>query len=131
MVLGLFTQAEAQNPYGNPYSSPDWLTRPTFSPWLELYRRGGVPDIPNYYQFVRPRQRMQRYLLERDRQLQRDHIQLRQLEQQQTAIQQTQAQMLAPQRPPGYMSPTGIGASFMTHGGYFGGSHRGYFGAGR
>jgi len=137
IVLSLFTQADAQNPYGNPYSSPNWLTRPTFSPWLELYRRGGIPDIPNYHQFVRPyhqfvrpRQEMQRYLLERDRQLQRQQLQLRQIERQQAAMQQTQAQMLAPQRPQNYRAPTGTGSSYMTHRSFFG-THERYFGIGR
>jgi len=130
IVLGLFTQADAQNPYGNPYSSPNWLTRPTISPWLELYRRDGIPDIPNYHQFVRPRQEMQRYLLERDRQLQRQQLQLRQIERQQAAIQQTQAEMVAPQRAQNYQAPTGTGSSYMTHRSFFG-THERYFGIGR
>jgi len=128
MVLGLFVQADAQNPYGNNnFSSPGWLSR---SPWMELYRSDtGVLSPYNY--FIRRTQRMNQYLLQRDQQLQGEQIRLRQLEYQQAATQQTLDQMLAPQRPPGHLSPTGIGASFMTHGGYFGGTHRGYFGAGR
>jgi len=131
IVLGIFTRADAQNPYGNPYSAPNWLTRPTISPWLQLYRRDGIPDVPNYHQFVRPRQQMQRYLLQQNQQLQRQQLQLRQIERQQAAMQQTQSQMLAPQQSPNYRAPTGIGSSYMTHGSYFGGSHKGYFGIGR
>jgi len=131
IVLLLSTEANAQSPYRNRITSPDWVTRPTLSPWLELYRRDGIPDVPNYHQFVRPRQQMQRYLLERDRQMQRQQLKLQQLERQQTTMQRTQSEMLAPQPPQNFGSQTGIGASYMTHGGYFGGSHRGYFGAGR
>lgn len=130
IVLGIFTQAPAQNPYGNPYSAPNWLTHPTISPWLELYRRDGIPDIPNYHQFVRPRQQMQRYLLQQNQQLQRQQLQLRQLERQQAAMQQTQSQMLAPQQSPSYRAPTGTGSSYMTHRAFFG-THERYFGVGR
>jgi len=125
--FGFFTQANGQNPYRNPYSSPDWLRRPTFSPWLELYREdSGV--LPNYHQFVRPRQRMQRYLLERDRQLQRQQIQMRQMQRQQAATEQLQRQMRAPQQQQNYRIPTGTGSTFMSYGYFM--NHRGYFGAG-
>jgi TolA-binding protein len=138
-AFSLCAEAEAQQiprPNNQRYmGGPNWMQRPTISPWLDLYREdGGVVDP--YNDFVRPQFRMQKYLLEQDRQAHQQQQQLRQLQpqlrqmqqqqqQQQTAIEGLQQQpgQMAPRQ--GFATPTGIGASYMSYGGFM--THRSYF----
>ncbi len=136
-ALALFSvsQAEAQYP-GTPQDrymgGPQWLQRPTISPWLDLYREdGGVVD--NYHQFVRPKFRMQKYLLQQDRQAHQQRVQMRQMQQNQQRQQDELENLQNPQQIPlpereGFKSQTGIGAGFMSYGGFM--THHGYFGRG-
>jgi len=142
LAVAFFLASEAdaqqvQRPNNQRYmGGPQWMRRPTLSPWLDLYREdGGVVDP--YNEFVRPQFRMQRYLLEQDRQTHQQQQQLRQLQpqlrqmQQQQQRQQTQLQELQQQQPgqmtprQGFATPTGIGAGYMSYGGFM--THRSYF----
>ena len=108
---------------------PQWMQRPTLSPWLDLYRQDlGVVDP--YNEFVRPKFRMQKYLLDQNRQENQQQMQQRQTQQmqqrQQTDIeglQNPQQQAIQPRQ--GFSSQTGIGAGFMNYGGFM--THRSYF----
>jgi hypothetical protein len=75
--------------------------RPTFSPYLDLLRTdGGV--LPNYFQFVRPQQRIVSDLQRQDRALRRNEQAIRSVERRVNAAD---------------TRPTGVG------GGYFNFSH--------
>jgi len=84
--------------------SPNYAARPVLSPWLDMFRDDPGP-LPNYHQFVRPRQQLQRTLAYQNAALQTQGTEIR-------AMQQRAYQ--AGQRPDGVM-PTGTGAVFMNY----------------
>ena len=134
-VLGTISAAEAQQQYGQDRYRPS--PRPTFSPWLDLYRQDhGV--LPNYHQFVRPKFEQQRRLREeerwrheQDRLMRQQQAEMQRMEQRQQAglqAAQEQSQRFQP-RPTQFGYPTGKGSGFMRYGYFM--THRSYFGAGR
>ena len=77
--------------------------KPTFSPYLDLFRNDPGP-LPNYNQFVRPKQELFRTLREQHSQLERQRASLGSLQERVTTMErQSQA------------GATGIGAGFMNY----------------
>ncbi|MFZ5830229.1 MAG: hypothetical protein ACOY3P_09075 [Planctomycetota bacterium] len=107
IVLAVFSASDAfgQSP------APSLIQRPSplQSPWFDLFRRDGGP-LPNYYQFVRPRQEIERQFA---RQQLVNASQQRQ-------IGSLGARLSAEQRGP-QLSPTGSAAGFMNYSHFYSG----------
>jgi hypothetical protein len=97
----------------SPYQNPTGTTQPTFSPYLNLLRRGNSAAL-NYYGLVRP----EREFREMDRNLQRD---LGATQQQLRATESDVEGLVNPELP----TTGGRAARFMDTGGYFGGGGTG------
>ena len=94
------------------YRAPD-LQRPTLSPYLDLLRPDFGP-LPNYYQYVRPREQARQTLERQDRALQR----------QDRSIQQQRLQLRALEAPAsqsgrGALAPRRTAATFMFYSHYY------------
>lgn len=101
--------ALAQRPARSSYRP----SRPTLSPWFNLYRsEGGALD--NYHSFVRPEQQLRRTLTQQESAIRQQGASLRTLGGQMSSMQQAY-----PTR------PTGTGSTFMNF------SHYYSFGGGR
>jgi hypothetical protein len=81
--------------------------KPIFSPYLDLFRADPGP-LPNYYQFVRPKQELLKTLQHQNTELERQRAGLGAV-QHQLSIIERQAQA----------GPTGIGAGFMNYSHYY------------
>ena len=84
-------------------------SRPTVSPYLNLFRRENNPYLPNYHSFVRPLQQ----------QHQANQLQQQALQQQSRALQQLQSQVQQVEqgRATGpLVAPTGKGSWFLQQG---------------
>lgn len=97
--------------YSSRYRS---LGRPTFSPWLDLYRRDPGPVGP-YLSNVRPRQELYRTLQGQEAGLRR---QTAGLQRQETGILSLQRRVTQLERG-GVMAPTGTGSVFMNYSHYY------------
>lgn len=98
VVLASVRSADAQR-----FSSRSSFTRPTLSPWLNLYRRDSGP-LDNYHTFVRPEQRLRRTLEQQRAGIQRQNA----------AIHSLGRQVSRLERPSG-VRPTGTGGTFMNY----------------
>lgn len=100
VTLLLSRPALAQAPGGG-------YTKPIFSPYLDLFRTDPGP-LPNYYQFVRPKQQLLKTLQNQNTQLERQRASLGALRQQVSTMErQSEAR------------PTGIGGGFMNYSHYY------------
>ncbi len=87
-------------------------SRPTFSPWLNLYQRNtGVLD--NYHTYVRPQMELERTLRQQDLTLSR----------QSAALRQVQSQLRTER--PAQAGPTGVHSTFMNYLHYYPGASTG------
>jgi hypothetical protein len=86
---------------------PTRYPNPVFSPYLDLFRANPGP-LPNYYQFVRPKQELLKTLQSQNTQLERQRASLGSLRQQVDIM----------ERQPG-AAPTGIGGGFMNYSHYY------------
>jgi len=78
-------------------------SRPTLSPWFDLYQRNSGP-LDNYHQFVRPQIELQDTLTQQNAAIQRGSAGLRSLRSEVTDLQQE-----------GNVRPTGTGSVFMDY----------------
>jgi hypothetical protein len=83
--------------------------RPALSPWLDMFRADPGP-LPNYHQFVRPRQELRRTLDRQASVIQTQGAALRGL-----------SQELPLTVRGGGMSPTGVGGSFLNYSHFYSG----------
>jgi len=91
-------------------------SRPTFSPWLNLYQRNtGVLD--NYHTYVRPQVELERTLRQQDLALSRQSAALRNIQGQLNRERPAQA------------GPTGVHSTFMNYSHYYPGASTGGLGA--
>ena len=88
-------------------------TKPTISPWLNLYDRNAGP-LGGYLGDVRPRMEVNRSLNQQQRAIDRQGQDLQSLGQQVTEMRQD-----------GAIAPTGTGAGFMNYGSHFQNSNPG------
>ena len=88
-------------------------TRPTISPWLNLYDRNAGP-LGGYLSDVRPRAELSRSLNQQQRAIDRQGSEIQSLGQQVTEMRQD-----------GAIAPTGIGAGFMNYSSHFQNSNSG------
>ena len=89
------------------------IRQPTLSPWFGLYRRDSGP-LPNYYQFVRPQQQLQRNLQRSSVAIYEQGNAIRALRQEITRSGQR-----------GPTIPTGVGGGFMNYSHYYPGLRSG------
>jgi hypothetical protein len=111
-LVGGTSVAEAQRPYSN--SSSYQPTRPTLSPYLQLFRTDPGQILPSYQNFVQPRVQAREFRRQQDGNVQN----LRQV-QQAGQLENT-----------GGTIQSGIGSGFQTSRQYFRG-HSSYFGTHR
>ena len=97
--------------YSSRYSS---LSRPTLSPWLNLYRRDPGPVGP-YLSYVRPEQELRRTLQGQEAGLRRQSAGL---QRQETGVLSLQRRVTQLERG-GVMAPTGTGSVFMNYSHYY------------
>ncbi|MBN2475901.1 MAG: hypothetical protein JXB62_14915 [Pirellulales bacterium] len=105
LLLAVADSALAQFPGAN--YRPSAFRQPSFSPWLNLYRRdSGVLDP--YHNFVRPEQQLINTLQRQQASLQRQNVGLQTLGQQLTQFERT-----------GSVRPTGTASVFMNYSHYY------------
>ncbi len=104
-LLTLFAadHADAQGGGYMPYTP----SRPTLSPWLNLYNKNAGP-IDNYHNYVRPEIQLRDTLQQQENQIGQQDSTIRSLGQQVTRMGQT-----------GKMAPTGIGSRYMNLSHYY------------
>jgi len=114
LVLAVFAvgviEARAQSPYvPRPRRTymPYQPARPTLSPWFNLYNTNRGP-LPNYYNYVVPRQQLERTLHEQE-----NAIRLQNAEYQRLQSDVSRFERAAPVR------PTGSSSDFFNHAGRF------------
>lgn len=96
-------RADAQGGGYMPYAP----SRPTVSPWLNLYNRNAGP-IDNYHNYVRPQIELRDTLQQQENQIGQQGSSIKSLGQQVTRMGET-----------GRMAPTGIGSRYMNLSHYY------------
>ncbi len=104
------SSVDAQSYYGPSYRP----SRPTISPYFQLYNRNSSP-VGNYHGFVRPRQQVYRSFQQQNRTNQQQN----RINQRQSSDLRSLGQQVLSIRESGSLRPTGTGSTFMNYSHYY------------